>query len=289
MNNPIPIRMRRTGKAFFSKSVCAIRRQNKKQNDIDSKLTSHLLQWSLCLIAFVGIIGIVLMNFALSARAQCPLADRALKQGGAAQAEKFWISCALYENDETSQMALGRFYQTKAKQDKRDKINMLLYYHLAADNGNADAQVVLAGILRKMDENEQERVLLSSYMEQIHQMLKNKGKSFTGEMLHPYALLLLASEGAEQKWYYPTTQKTNAQAAKILEKYEISPEKKQMVLRQAMEWKQRKMQETAEEVLPFTEYRAFMETVYPEEGRADAFNRQQAVEGLKEKVKQYLK
>ena len=49
------------------------------------------------------------------------------------------------------------------------------------------------------------------------------------------------------------------------------------------------MKETAKEVLTVDEYKAFMQAVYPEKGRADAFERGQAVGKLKEKVKEYLR
>ncbi len=290
MNNSVPIRLRRTGKTILNKSVSAIRRNNKKQEKMNvvEKTITDWLHWGLCLIAFVGIGGIILLSFVLTAQAQCLQADAAMKRSGIVAAEKLYEACALNENDETAQLFLAKYYQNKAIPSTQDKMKMLFYYHLAAENGNADGQVALARVLMKMDETEKDRAILITYMDQMNDMMKNKGAHFIGEMLHPYALLMLAAEDETQKWYYPTTQKKNAQARALLAKYEISSDKKSMVIRQAGKWKQQKMKETAQEVLPYVEYQKFMETVYPEKGRADAFERQQAVDRLKEKVEQYL-
>ena len=97
------------------------------------------------------------------------------------------------------------------------------------------------------------------------------------------------SENAEQKWYYPTKFKSNAEATVLLKSFQIDDEKKKMLLQQGSQWKQRKMKETAYEIMPLKEYKDFMNTVYPEKGRPDAFARQQAVMNLKNKVENYLK
>lgn len=198
------------------------------------------------------------------------------------------IFCAIGENDEKAQIQLAQYYQDKSIQTKQDKMKMLFYYHLAAESGNARAQVALAKLLMRMDENNAERQILSSYMSQMQTMMDKRNMLFKGEVLHPYALLSLAAEDASQKWYYPTAQKSDGEAQILLGQYKITPERKKEVLRQATLWKQQKMKETAKEVLTSDQYKTFMQTVYPEKGQADAFERSQAINLLKEKIAEYL-
>ena len=127
-------------------------------------------------------------------------------------------------------------------------------------------------------------------MKQIKLALKkNAESSFDGEVLHPYALLVLASEPSVHKWYYPTKTKYSTEALKLLQNYQIDDKKKAILMKQASLWKQRKMMETAQEVLSKTEFKKFKETVYPSKGQPDSFARRQAVTELKEKVENYLK
>ncbi len=235
-------------------------------------------------------IGIIFSSvFAFPAYAQCVAAQKALSQGNQKQAIADFSQCAVNENDEESQFWLARFYQNKQNQSHQDVMKMLLFYHLAAENGNATAQVALAKVLLKMDSEESERETLASYMDQIQAVMKEKNMPFKGEMLHPYVLLTLAQEDAAQKWYYPTVHKTDNEARVILQTYQVPPEKKASLMKTGSLWKQRKMQETAREVLTVDAYNTFMDTVYPKKGNADAFARQQAITQLKERVEEYLK
>ena len=224
-----------------------------------------------------------------AAFAQCVAGQTALNAGNTEQAVADFSQCAVNENDEEAQFWLGRFYQNKQNPDHKDTMKMLLFYHLAAENGNANAQVALAKVLLKMDSEETSRETLASYMNQIQAVMKDKNMLFKGEMLHPYVLLTLAQEDADQKWYYPTTQKVNNEAKIILQTYQVPAEKKTALLRAGSLWKQRKMKETAREVLSVDDYKNFMNAVYPQQGRADAFARQQAMDRLKEQVEEYLK
>ncbi len=226
---------------------------------------------------------------AFSAHAECVAAQTALNEGNTDQAVADFSQCAVNENDEDAQFWLARFYQNKQNPSQKDVMKMLLFYHLAAENGNATAQVALAKVLLKMDADEASRATLASYMDQIQAVMKEKNMPFKGEMLHPYVLLILAQESADQKWYYPTVHKTDNEARVILQTYQLPDEKKATLMRTGSLWKQRKMQETAQEVLSIDAYNTFMNTVYPKEGRADAFARQQAITRLKERVEEYLK
>ena len=247
------------------------------------------VHWHLCFLAFVGIFGIAVAGYILTAEAACPQGDNLLKTKGMESAVEAYAFCAIGENEENAQFRLAQYYQNKKNATPQEKMKMLFYYHLADENGTANARTPLAKPLLPMVSNDAERAIVAQYMNQMATMMKNRGMLFKGELLHPYALLLLAAESPDQKWYYPTTQKSSAEARILSEQYKIDPARKREILRQASLWKQQKMKETAKEVLTVDEYKAFMQAVYPEKGRADAFERGQAVGKLKEKVKEYLR
>ena len=202
----------------------------------------------------------------------------------------FYQNCALLENDEESQIRLAGIFKNGEKNAQKNEMKALLFYHLAADNGNAFAQTELAKMLIEMDSNPEKRERLASYLRQIKSSLNRAGDySFKGEILHPFVLLLLASESAEQKWYYSTTVKYSSEAAKIIKEFQLSESKKQELLRAASLWKQRKMMETAKEVLSESEFQTFEKIIFPKQGKADPFLRKQAISNLKTKVENYLK
>ena len=64
--------------------------------------------------------------------------------------------------------------------------------------------------------------------------------------MHPYALLMLASESPDKKWYYPS-QVRNAppKALTLYKAYKIDGDKKRFALRQASQFKTRKLLPTA--------------------------------------------
>lgn len=224
----------------------------------------------------------------VSLLAACPQGDN-LYQRSVKASIPFYQNCAVFDNDEEAQVRLGGIYKTGEKNAPKDEIKALLFYHMAADNGNAFAQTELAKMLISMDQNPDQRPKLISYMNQIKSALKGGEEySFKGEILHPYVLLLLASESADQKWYYPTTKKYSSEAVMLLKRYQLSEEAKKEWLRIASSWKQRKMMETAKEVLSEAEYQTFEKTIFPKQGRADPFLRKQVINNLKEKVDSYL-
>ncbi|MBQ3117676.1 MAG: hypothetical protein IJC11_05085 [Alphaproteobacteria bacterium] len=268
-------------------------RKKSKKNTSETVISYHYrrayLCWGLCVSTFICIAFLSLLSFVLSAQAACPAGEMALKQQNEKRAVSYFTRCALDRNEEDAQLWLAQYYQKQSQDDIGNVMKKLLFYHLAAENGNAHAQVALAKVLLKMDEADSSRAVLSSYLNQMAYAMETQNMLFKGEILHPYVLLVLAAENANQKWYYPTTNKTDGEAQVLLQNYEMDDEKKQELLKQGSQWKQRKMKESAQEVLSFAEYTDFIQTVYPEQGRADAFARQQAVANLKEKIDNYLK
>ncbi len=259
-----------------------------RKKDIEQKSYSMgaFLSGVLCLISFVSIFLIMVLGMVFDAGAVCVQGETLLKQQGMKQAFNAFETCALGENDDTAQIRLGQYYN--GLKDPSDKMKALFYYHLAAENGNANAQVSLAKLLFQLQSNQEGKHILKQYNQQIKEMLSYSDAPFRGELLHPYTLLMLASENEGQKWYYPTTQKTNTEAGILLKKYQVSKEQQKNFIRQASLWKQKKMRETAYEVFSVSEYQDFMNIVYPKQGRPDAYKRQQAVEKLKEKTIKYL-
>lgn len=227
--------------------------------------------------------------FSFSAFASCEVAE-ALLLKNVRQAVQEYEKCALNQNDDAAQLMLGQIYSQGKKGVPKNEMQALLFYHLAADNGNAVAQTELAIFLLKLDKNEATRNQVISYMKQIKLALeKDADSEFKGELLHPYTLLVLASEPSAHKWYYPTKTKYSAKAIKLLENYKIDDKKKKILIKQASLWKQRKIMETAKEVLSESEFQKFKNTMYPLKGQVDQFERQRAIARLKETVENYLK
>lgn len=226
--------------------------------------------------------------FSFHVLADCPKAESLYLQKGFSVAQDEFVRCAIYENDDETQLFLAKTYQKGTQYIQPNIMRSLLYYHLSADNGNAEAQTVLAELLLKMDSNDEDRKILVNYIKKVNLAFSRGQTMFKGELLHPYILLLLAYESVGQKWYYPTQTKSYSKAYVLLNQYQISDEKKKTLFSQASRWKQRKMLETAQEVLSYDEYQKFFDTLYPKHGRVDGFMRSQAIKMLQERVKNYL-
>ncbi len=238
---------------------------------------------------FVGVFGLFYCFLSWDVFAACPEGSRLMRSKNNEKAVLAYQECAIRENDDDSQLVLARLYNKGERYAAQNTTKALLYYHLAADNGNAIAQTELAKLLLEMDKDDEKRKQLISYLKQIQTAMKNdRNATFKGEILHPYALLSLAAEKQDQKWYYPTKAKISPEASVLLRSYSLPANKKKEVLRAGSAWKQRKMLETAQEVFSEEEYKQFYQTIYPQKGVPDAFLRKQALEKLKEKVHLYL-
>lgn len=217
-----------------------------------------------------------------TAFAACPVADKIAREKGMDKALPVYINCALYQNDDETQNYLAGIYEKGLGSISKNLNRALLFYHLSAENGNASSMVSLSNILRRLDETDSGREELLNYFKKIR--LQRLTGSFTGQFLHPYALLMLAAEKPEVKWFYITSTKSDPRAAKLLKEYQIDDIKKKEVVREATHWKQRKLVDIAKDALSSSEFRTFYQTLYPETGRADAFKRSQALNHLKEKI-----
>ena len=217
-------------------------------------------------------------------QAACPIADEVARTQGQEAALPIYLNCALQTNDDDTQLYLARAYENGRGAMSKNIQRALLFYHLSADNGNATAQVALADLLTRLDARDDTRQDLQAYLDKIGPMMKKARSAFSGELLPPYALLALAAEKPEQKWFYPTRVKSDPGAARALKAYQITPADKQAAVRAASQWKQRKMLQAAGEVLTLDEYNRFYKTLYPAQGLPDSFARSQAVRLLQERI-----
>ncbi|MBR5130375.1 MAG: sel1 repeat family protein [Alphaproteobacteria bacterium] len=216
------------------------------------------------------------------------LCERMISSDFGKDTQELYELCALQENNDTVQSFLGRVYLEGEYGVVPNMQKALLFYHLSAENGNAKSQMALAKLLLKMDEKEETREKIKDYLEKMDLFMKNTSNtSFDGSLLHPYALLMLASENKDQKWYYVSEELSAPEAGGLLRGYQLDKVKKKQMQRMASEWKQRKMLETAKEVYNDVEYQKFENSVQPRSGVADAFVRSQAIEKLKQDVKKY--
>ena len=228
---------------------------------------------------------ILILCYTGAVSAGCPVAEQIAREKGLTAALPVFIHCAIQQNDDDTQLYLARIYAKGHGNIAKNTSKSLLFYHLSSENGNAAAMVELSSLLTTLDEKEETRREISDYLDKAQTILKsNTQNSFKGELLHPYALLMLASENPTEKWFYMTQTKSDPRAAQLLKDYQIDPEKKKQVIREASKWKQRKMRDIAREVYSVAEYNEFYNTLYPKQGLPNSFARSQALNKLKEKI-----
>ena len=220
--------------------------------------------------------------------ANAMLCERALTGTFTADKVREYELCALQENNDAVQAFLGQVYLNAEYGVSKNVQKALLFYHLSAENGNAKSQVALAKLLLKMDEADNTRAQIQDYLDKIKfSMQSDKNASFDGDILHPYALFMLAAESANQKWYYVSDVLSAPEAGGLLKNYQLDKGKKTQMQRLASRWKERKMFDAAKEVYSEADFKKFENAVRPKSGRADAFVRTQAIEKLKQDIKKY--
>lgn len=230
------------------------------------------------------LVFILLLFYSFSVQAACPVADSYFQKKQPNIAVNFLRSCALNYNDDESQVKLAKAYTKGEYGLKRDARQALYYYQLSAEAGNAESQTALAELLLKADEKPTSRDALLNYRSQLLTVNSESEKNnFNGDFIHPYALLMLASESPDKKWYYPS-QVRNAppKALTLFKSYRIDDDKKKIAIRQASQFKTRKLLQVAKEVCSDDEY-SDMETRLK-----NPQSQKQALTELKEKMEAYI-
>ena len=223
-----------------------------------------------CHFKQIVLTAVCCLGLAHLAEGRCMLADK-YHEEGKTEAEIFALGvCAVQYNDDESQIKLAEIYMKGEKGVKKSEKDALYMYQLSAENGNAEAQVKLAELLQTFDTSPERRKELKNYLKKLKKT-DNDSDGFSGEIQHPYTLLLLAAERIENKWYYPSLNRaTPARASALLSNYKISESKRQAAMKAASHWKTRKLLEAAEEVLPATEYPEFEKRLKNNATRSEA-------------------
>ena len=245
-------------------------------------------------------LGLISILWSCSANAVCQMAEFMQEVSTPEEQQMFYESCAVHQNDDDSQSLLAKQYAAGTGGVQKNLNRALYYYQLSAENGNAESQAQLARLYMELDRSPATRKLLASYLKTIQPMdpkelAKLQGnvqgpEMFQGELVHPYALLLLASESPDNKWFYPTkVRKAPDYVEDLLKNYPLSEEKKKKQMQVASAWKRRKLLESAFYTLSDKEYEAFKKDVYPTEGSLDIDKRKDALAKFKERYEAYEK
>ncbi|MBQ4471636.1 MAG: sel1 repeat family protein [Alphaproteobacteria bacterium] len=236
-------------------------------------------------------LGIVALLFvALPCRAFCPFSDAFLSALNPQSSITFYNNCAVHLNDDASQAKLAALYEQGSPAVPKNMTKAIYYYQLSAENGNATSQARLAQIYMAMDKDKESRQAWYDYKKSIGFSGDPNSNEFKGDLVHPYVLLMLANEKPANKWYYSTKEvQAPVYAQQLFKTYKIDDDKKAVMISRATAWKKRKLLETANQILTQEEYAEFENTLYPKEGKADAFKRNQALKAFKEKVEAYKK
>ena len=231
---------------------------------------------------FAKITFLLGMTVSFAAQARCPLADKYQQLGQTELELTMRETCAISYNDDESQVAMAEVYMQGLNGVSKDEDRALYMYQLSAENGNAESQVKLAELLQTYDTSSERRKEFRNYQAGLKKTDKNS-TGFSGEILHPYTLLLLASERPENKWYYPSlVRSAPTRTNTLLQNYQITPEKRQAATKDASRWKTRKLLEMAREILTDSEYSDFEQRLKSNSTRTGAMDE------LKNRLKTYV-
>ena len=230
------------------------------------------------------LIFLSLLFISFSGQAGCPYADSFFKKGRDDVAVNALYGCAINSNDDESQMKLAKALTKGEYGLKRDSKQALYFFQLAAETGNAEAQLALAELLMKSDAKPETRNALLKYRSNLKTTSSTDEKiTFNGDFIHPYALLMLASESPDKKWYYPSqVRNAPAKALSLYKTYSIDDDKKREAMRQASQFKTRKLLQVAKEVYSDEEYPDIADRL------KNSQTQKQALSELKQKLEEYI-
>ena len=241
-------------------------------------------------------LGIVSIIWSSAVWAACPQVEFLRNKATPKEINTTYENCAIYFNDDESQSILAKRYAAGTDGVKKNLNRALYFYQLSAENGNAESQAQLARLYMELDRTPATRKLMVAYMETIYSadmksVRDTHGPSaFRGELIHPYALLLLASEPVENKWFYPSkVLKAPDYVEELLKTYPLDENKKKQQMLKAVEWKKRKLLDVASKLMSKEEYNQFKEAVVPESGRIDKERRDEALAKFRQRYEEYYK
>lgn len=226
---------------------------------------------------------VVLLCWAGLVAASCPLGDSALKIKNYAQAQEFFESCALVDNDALAQYTLAHMYRDSLLPSAERKFQTLKYLRFSAENGYGPAQYELAQLMLDFLRTPEGQALLAHHSEQIRQIKIERQQPLL--QMSPLAWMLLAAERAENKWFYTAPPVYVPEAEKALQDAHLTPVHLKEIQTQAIQWKQNKLAHVARQVMTEDEWQRFFPM--PPEPEL-AVKRQEAfADFVKEKLKNY--
>ena len=245
-------------------------------------------------------LGLMSILWSCSVNASCQIAEMMQEISTQEELLVMYENCAVYQNDDESQSKLAQMYATGTGGVQKDLNNALYYYQLSAENGNAESQAQLARLYMELDKTPATRKLLMTYLKTVEpvdfktlaelQKKPPEPEMFKGELIHPYALLLLSSESEDKKWFYHSkVKKAPEYVEELLKNYSLDEEKKKKQIQVASAWKRRKLLESAFYVLSHKEYEEFKRDVYPENGVVDVAKRSAALAKFQQRYAEYEK
>lgn len=225
----------------------------------------------------------------LPVSAKCFLGDAYVEKGRMKQAEEAYLMCAQSGDNVDANYALGKIYRDGTAGTK-DLYRALFYFRFAAENGSAAAQRELAKTMFMLRQQGKEGLALIDRYEEKMAFIKGRlGQS--EEPIYAYTWLLLASEKAENKWYYPAGAQQDSEAVRLYNsmKDQLTAAERQQVMAQASAFKEEKLNQMAQMILSADEYATFRSVLYPENGHVQLSRRGAELTKLKEKVMLYQK
>ena len=226
-----------------------------------------------------------LLGWVLPAAADCFEGDMAFAREKWRTARLAYEACAQTKNDALSFYRLGQIYLT-AKGVPVDRTRALIYFRYGAEKGYAPAARELAKLMNSP-------LLPADAVGRVQAKITAQ-KARRPRLTHvddtlelsDFAWALLASERAENKWFYPSPALSDTEAQKMVADWERTRGKaaKEAAVREASRFKEELLIWAARETYGDKAFFQFMQAVFPPDGRPDYTQRTQAVEKLKQDI-----
>ena len=220
---------------------------------------------------------------AFQTHAACFYGDALFEKGAYDKAEAAYMDCAR-KNDASAQYRLGLLYKDGEITTGKDIEKALAFFRFSAENGYAPAQRELGALLIELEKTAQGQKTIQNYQKKaLSTSEKSRVLSTIKRVdMSGYAWLLLAAEGAEHKWYYPSEALSDDKAAQMIRNKEIGETSQTTAIKEASAWKMKKLMAAAKAVLSAEEFAQFEKDV--SSPSASQGTRASAVAFLKQKI-----